>query len=80
MKTYVFELWEQLGGRLPATLVLPVGNGTLVLGAYLGCRDLLDQGLIGRRADPGRRPQQRRTQSQTPGSLGGLSVKRRLTG
>jgi hypothetical protein len=32
-KTYVFELWEQLGGRLPATLVLPVGNGILVLGA-----------------------------------------------
>jgi threonine synthase len=48
MKTYAFELWEQLGGRLPATLVLPVGNGTLVLGAYLGCRDLLDQGLISR--------------------------------
>jgi threonine synthase len=48
MKTYVFELWEQLGGRLPATLVLPVGNGTLVLGAYLGCRDLLGQGLISR--------------------------------
>jgi threonine synthase len=48
MKTYAFELWEQLGGRLPATLVLPVGNGTLVLGAYLGCRDLLAQGLIGR--------------------------------
>lgn len=46
-KTYVLELWEQLGGRLPATLVLPVGNGTLVLGAYLGCRDLLGQGLIG---------------------------------
>lgn len=32
-KTYVFELWEQLGGQLPGTLVLPVGNGTLVLGA-----------------------------------------------
>jgi threonine synthase len=46
--SHAFELWEQLGGRLPATLVLPVGNGTLVLGAYLGCRDLLDQGLIRR--------------------------------
>ncbi len=45
-KTYVFELWEQLGGALPGTLVLPVGNGTLVLGAYLGCRELLGQGLI----------------------------------
>jgi threonine synthase len=45
-KTYVLELWEQLGGRLPAVLVLPVGNGTLVLGAYLACRELLTQGLI----------------------------------
>jgi len=47
-KTYVFELWEQLEGRLPETLVLPVGNGTLVLGAYLGCTELLDQGLVDR--------------------------------
>ena len=45
-KTYVLELWEQLGGRLPAVLVLPAGNGTLVLGAYLACRELLTQGLI----------------------------------
>jgi threonine synthase len=48
VKTYALELWEQLGGRLPADLVLPVGNGTLVLGAYLGCRELLAQGLIDR--------------------------------
>jgi threonine synthase len=47
-KTYALELWEQLGGRLPGTLVLPVGNGTLVLGAYLGCAELLGQGLIDR--------------------------------
>jgi threonine synthase len=47
-KTYVFELWEQLGGQLPGTLVLPVGNGTLVLGAYLGCTELLEQRLIDR--------------------------------
>jgi len=46
-KTYVLEIWEQLGGRLPAVLVLPAGNGTLVLGAYLACRELLAQGLIG---------------------------------
>jgi len=45
-KTYVFEAWEQFGGRLPEVLVLPVGNGTLVLGCYLGCRELLAQGLI----------------------------------
>jgi threonine synthase len=47
-KTYVFEIWEQLGGRLPSSLVVPAGNGTLALGCYLGCRDLLAQGLIGR--------------------------------
>jgi len=47
-KTYVLELWEQLDGSLPDTLVLPVGNGTLVLGAYLGSRELLQQGLIER--------------------------------
>lgn len=45
-KTYVLELWEQLCRRLPAVLVLPAGNGTLVLGAYLACRELLTQGLI----------------------------------
>jgi len=45
-KTYVLELWEQLGGRLPTVLVLPAGNGTLVLGAYLASRELLAQGLI----------------------------------
>jgi threonine synthase len=47
-KTYIFELYEQLGGRLPQVLVLPVGNGTLVLGAYLSCRELLGQRLIDR--------------------------------
>jgi threonine synthase len=47
-KTYAFELWEQLGGRLPETLLLPVGNGTLVLGAYLGARELAARGLVDR--------------------------------
>jgi threonine synthase len=47
-KTYAFELWEQLGWKAPAVLVLPVGNGTLVLGAYYGFRDLLRAGLIER--------------------------------
>jgi threonine synthase len=45
-KTYVFELWEQRGGSLPDVLVLPVGNGTFVLGPYYGCLDLLHAGLI----------------------------------
>ncbi|MEV7196708.1 threonine synthase [Streptomyces sp. NPDC093510] len=47
-KTYVHELWEDLGGRLPDTLVLPVGNGTLLLGAALAVRELHAAGLITR--------------------------------
>jgi threonine synthase len=39
-KHYVHELSAQLGGRLPAALVLPVGNGTLVLGAWRALQEL----------------------------------------
>ncbi len=39
-KTYVHELWEDLGGRLPDVLVVPVGNGTLLLGAALAVAEL----------------------------------------
>lgn len=45
-KTYAFEIWEQLGGRAPDVLVLPVGNGTLVLGPYYGFKELLRAGMI----------------------------------
>ncbi|ORT61162.1 threonine synthase [Streptomyces sp. CB03238] len=48
-KTYVYELWEDLGGRLPDTLVVPVGNGTLLLGAALATSELYAHGLIGSR-------------------------------
>ncbi|MDQ8702340.1 pyridoxal-phosphate dependent enzyme [Streptomyces sp. LHD-70] len=47
-KTYVLELWEDLGGRLPDVLVVPVGNGTLLLGAALALRELHSAGQIGR--------------------------------
>ena len=40
VKTLAFELWEQLGGRAPGTVVVPAGNGTLVLGLWLGFREL----------------------------------------
>lgn len=43
-KTFAFEVWEQLGGRLPETLVLPAGNGTLVIGAWLGMLELVAAG------------------------------------
>lgn len=45
-KTYVYEIYEQLKGNMPEALVIPVGNGTLVLGAYYGLKDLLKSGLI----------------------------------
>ncbi|MFF8654908.1 threonine synthase [Streptomyces huasconensis] len=45
-KTYVHEVWEDLGGRLPDALVVPVGNGTLLLGAALAVRELHAAGLI----------------------------------
>ncbi|MET9932754.1 MULTISPECIES: pyridoxal-phosphate dependent enzyme [unclassified Streptomyces] len=44
-KTYVYELWEELGGRLPDTIVVPVGNGTLLLGAALALDELHRHGL-----------------------------------
>ncbi|GHJ35736.1 threonine synthase [Streptomyces sp. TS71-3] len=48
-KTYVHELWEDMGGRLPDVLAVPVGNGTLLLGASLAVEELFTAGLIGRR-------------------------------
>ncbi|MFF5785228.1 threonine synthase [Streptomyces sp. NPDC012693] len=45
-KTYVYELWEDLGGRLPDTIVVPVGNGTLLLGAALALDELHRHGLV----------------------------------
>jgi len=47
-KTYIYEIFESLGGRLPDTLYLPLGNGTLVLGACYALKDLLWLGLISR--------------------------------
>ncbi|MFC8951935.1 threonine synthase [Streptomyces sp. NPDC057101] len=45
-KTYVYELWEDLGGRLPDTVVVPAGNGTLLLGAALALDELHRHGLV----------------------------------
>ncbi|MCX4627802.1 MULTISPECIES: threonine synthase [unclassified Streptomyces] len=44
-KTYAYEVWEELGGRLPETLVVPVGNGTLLLGAALAVEELARRGV-----------------------------------
>jgi len=45
-KTFAFEVWEQMGWKTPETLVLPVGHGTLFLGAYIGFKELREAGLI----------------------------------
>jgi threonine synthase len=39
-KHIVLELHEQLGGRLPDVLVVPAGNGTLVVGAHRAMQEL----------------------------------------
>ena len=45
-KTFAFEVCEQLGWKAPDSLVVPVGNGTLLLGAYIGFQDLIHAGII----------------------------------
>jgi threonine synthase len=44
-KTWAFEVCEQLGWRAPDTVVLPVGNGTLLLGAAIGFQELFQAGV-----------------------------------
>jgi threonine synthase len=45
-KTWAFEVVEQLGWQAPDTVILPVGNGTLLLGAAIGFDELRQAGLI----------------------------------
>ena len=45
-KTMAYELCEQNHWSAPDTLILPVGNGSLLLGARTGFRELLAAGII----------------------------------
>jgi threonine synthase len=45
-KTFAFEIWEQLNFKAPDIIIIPTGNGTLLIGTYLGFKDLLNQKLI----------------------------------
>jgi len=45
-KTFAFEVWEQMDWKAPDVLVLPVGHGTLFLGAYTGFKELREAGMI----------------------------------
>jgi threonine synthase len=47
-KTFAYEVCEQLGWQAPDTIVLPVSNGALMLGVYVGLIDLLKAGIIGK--------------------------------
>lgn len=45
-KTFAYEICEQLGWKAPDSVVLPAGNGTLIIGCYIGFMDLLKAGVI----------------------------------
>jgi len=47
-KTFAFEVCEQLEWRSPDSVVLPIGNGSLLLGAYTGFNELLSAHIIDR--------------------------------
>ena len=47
-KTAAFEIWEQLGRKVPALVVTPVGHGTMLLGLFNGFRHLLRAGITAR--------------------------------
>lgn len=45
-KTFAYEICEQLGWKSPDMVFLPVGNGTLLLGAHIGFKDLIQNDII----------------------------------
>jgi threonine synthase len=45
-KTVSFELFEQLGYRIPDRIFVPVGDGVIISGVYKGFEDLLELGII----------------------------------
>lgn len=48
IKTYAFEIWEQLQCTAPHKIIVPAGQGSLVLGCYLAFRHLLQSKIISR--------------------------------
>lgn len=48
MKTYAYEICEQLGGAVPDVVVHPVGTGGGLYGAWKGFRELRELGVIDR--------------------------------
>ena len=48
LRTFAYEVAEQLGWQAPDNLVFPVGHGTFLLGTYRGFQDLLAAGVVER--------------------------------
>lgn len=46
IKTIAFEIWEQLGWKAPDNIVVPAGQGSLVLGCQIGFNELKAAGEI----------------------------------
>ncbi len=46
LKTFAYELSEQLDWRAPDNLIFPSGHGTFLLGAYRGFHELVKAGVI----------------------------------
>lgn len=44
--TIAYEVWEQLGGQAPGTVIAPVGHGGLLLGIVRGFQSLRQSGVI----------------------------------
>jgi threonine synthase len=45
-KTFAYEIAKQFDGDPPRHIVIPVGNGSLLIGAYRGFREMLHTGRI----------------------------------
>ena len=56
MKTLGWELWEQLGFKVPDALVVAVGLGSSLLGSFYAFRGLVEAGEARQDAAPLRRP------------------------
>lgn len=44
-KTYIYEVFEQME-KMPDVFIIPVGNGTLLMGAYIAFCELVEWGYI----------------------------------
>ena len=45
-KTFAYEVVEQFGEEIPQHIVIPVGNGSLLIGAHSGFKELLHSGRL----------------------------------